>query len=377
MRWGAIWLLLSTTVGCGEDQVRWEIGFADDALRARAARVHATIHRGTCAAPGDAAYQGDASPGSAAPPVPDLDDGPWAFAAFAVDDACGRYSFGCTDVVFPTEDRLVVTTLVAEPESTLCEPSACVAGVCGSLVDAGAWDGAVGRDGGQVDASEADGGTVADTGSRDGGSDAGPGTCPHLFCEDFEGGDLSRWRTVTEGSSTVSLEGGAGTGGSTARRAAGPMDSTAAFIERMVFPAGNGDQYLRAMIRLPDNASRGAQFLGYRSTTDQGMLAVQSNSAGGQVLAASQLGGYTDTFREIPIGPWHCVELHLSVGRTGTIAVSVGGVEQLSHSDDTTPGGGTDVRNIAVGVLFKRFDNGEKVVYVDDVIASDRPIGCP
>lgn len=118
--------------------MRWEIAFADPAVRARATRVIAEVHRGSCLDRGEVVYREEIAIGAMAPAVPTLAGGVFAFSAIARDASCIEIARGCDEVVLPGDPGVVVRTVLTETRETEPICAACSAGACEAPPDGGA-----------------------------------------------------------------------------------------------------------------------------------------------------------------------------------------------------------------------------------------------
>lgn len=169
----------------GQQMLAWEIDFADDGLRGRAAFVEGSILEGGCE--GAAIYTDEVARGGGAPDLPPaLEPGVYGFSGRARDASCAWFAAACVELEVPSDLSTITVVLEAVPEEAECAPSACTEGVCGAI-DAG-MD--AGPDAGPFDAGECTtdaecgtcmrcemGGCVADDGASCAGGVCQSGAC--------------------------------------------------------------------------------------------------------------------------------------------------------------------------------------------------------
>lgn len=358
-------------LACGQPELEWQIEFEDQVLAARAVRVHTAILPGGCAALAeDALYESDVTRMRAARPVPDLAPGTWGFDAWATDAECTRFAHGCTELSLPADIDRVFTHLAAEPDAPRCPGSECREGLCAGELDAGAADAGARRDAGpELDAEPPRDGGPGDAS----GPDAGPlRPCgSYLFCDDFETGIDTRWIADVEPPGTLARRGG-GASSTWSLEARAELGFERAMLRATVFGPAHATRYVRVRVLFPDGSSRGSYFVGFGNDDMTQWVALTYDSERGRVngLGFDQQASVTDG--PMPTGVWVCFELalgprQLRVEREERVIFDRTLMDDVPAEFRTT---------FAVGVIEKPPGDDAKVVYVDDVIADDAPIGC-
>jgi endo-1,4-beta-xylanase len=137
----------------------------------------------------------------------------------------------------------------------------------------------------------------------------------------------------------------------------------------------SGPLYMRAFVDVPmTTAQDGITIFGINEQTPPYGGVAFGLSNGAVQLSITTAGQYP-TAGSFSAGGWHCVELEVMVGASGSATVRVDGVEILSASDiDTLPDGGYESAN--VGILYAG-EGQQGDVLIDEVVVSTSPIGCP
>jgi hypothetical protein len=251
------------------------------------------------------------------------------------------------------------------------------------VLDAGRRDAFVRADSGRARDAGSDAGEDDDAGEmRDGGAD--PSACDDvhagaIFCDGFESGDtFPEWDGLsTEGGGVPGLSTGEryrGGGAFDARTSGG---SQRAYISREGFGAvATGELDLRAYL-----------FLRSTPATDHISTIFLFDEAANGVALEVYAGGnaaiyLSETDESFPISPpiprdrWVCVELHVTIAASGTVAFSWDGEERERVADiDTRPDG--SYTDFSVGILNSASSNTEgSALLFDEVVLDDAPIGC-
>lgn len=222
-------------------------------------------------------------------------------------------------------------------------------------------------------------------------SDDGGGTTPDarvvpgcpafaLFCEDFEGGDLSRWsRTVLDGPATATVTRTRVHGGSFA-------------LETRVGPAANDGGNAMATLTLP-RQSTGAlavrQWIDLDVTLDNfnivaelgnadalAYVAAGGNNSANWVMTEDPGTGAVDHQTSVPtpaLDVWTCVELVYAFTPPGAPRVELY-VNDAMVLDDSSAYTTPSFDEVRVGIT--RADMTGFSLFTDDVVIADQRIGC-
>jgi hypothetical protein len=231
--------------------------------------------------------------------------------------------------------------------------------------------------------------------------DAGPATCPHLFCEDFESGrlDPARWTVGTSGAHTVTVQEAKSAHGKFAAQFHAPGGAAGYdFIVAKNGPAQLrlqhfGRAYLLVTPKLPSGHT-GLMFAASSGFPRPKYLEVAGVRGGWQLSYVALTGaqtGETDFHLgcpandrcvpsiQMPVGVWTCVEWELN-DQPDQIALTVDGKPigtaspiQFNNQSTDLVGGFVD---FGFGFYDWHPDANAFDVYYDDIALDTAPVGC-
>jgi len=187
-----------------------------------------------------------------------------------------------------------------------------------------------------------------------------PASGAALFSDGFESGDLSKWTSSVATSVTTSNAFSGTYAAECVSTGSGP-----AYAYKSL-GSGYTDLYLKAEVRIASRGANSVYLLKARKSTSASIVGVYVNSSG-KLALRNDAGSVTLTSSiVVSTGTWHSVELHLSVGSSGSTQVWYDGtlVSALSQTQNT---GTTAAGQLQIGDSTssgRSFD-----VLVDDVVA--------
>ncbi len=252
--------------------------------------------------------------------------------------------------------------------------------------DAGAVD-AASVDSGPVDAGGTlDGGGTRDAGGmRDAGSEPDAGldstSCDDahagaIFCDGFESGaSMPEWDGVSVSAGTGTWTSSETYRGGGAFHATSSAPNGRAYDEKVVTPARtSGEIHLRAytLVRSSPAITEGAILFATENANPYDGLSVQITD--GMIAAFGWDTDFSSTMT-FPTDRWVCVELSITIGASGSFAISVDGHDAITAAGiDTRVGSG--YATINVGLDWTGSSNVGGDVLIDEVVLDDAPIGC-
>ena len=179
-----------------------------------------------------------------------------------------------------------------------------------------------------------------------------------LFSDDFESGGLGAWTTV---SNLTVLQ----TAGATGTYAARPRPSAWA---RTSLAAAYRDISVRARIQV---VSRGTNSCWLKLRSATGVLADLCTDANGNLYSWNYTGGFSAwTSKQVPVGGWHDVELRLTTGSPGRLAIRYDGVDLVVNRPDGSYGtSGVSAIQLGMEESGKTFD-----LALDDLAVRDAAV---
>lgn len=262
------------------------------------------------------------------------------------------------------------------PQGFACDLSGGAPGICRAAINP--MD--AGRDSGEdrFDAGPPFDAGRRDTGAPDGGAGTGCANPMHIFCEDFESGNIGRWTNRFSGTSTVEVSSVAARSGMYSVRATSAAPNERALIyvpafEGMTVP----DQWMRAFYLFPAGSPAETSIMDVGDATFEAGVIVDVIDFGTMGWASSyDMGMVFDGNVSVSLDTdtWICVELHVEQGPNGAVELFVDGNLESNRVGVDTTGPGT-LQNVAVG-SWSFAPSGARLVYVDDVVISTVPIGC-
>ena len=190
-----------------------------------------------------------------------------------------------------------------------------------------------------------------------------PAPTVRIFSDGFETGNLSNW-TTTGG---LTVEGSVVHAGSFAAEG---NTTTGATYAKKLLPSTYASGYLRAYIRINGAASQ-VNVLRFRTAAD-GSIGYLFVTASGALGLRNDVGAQTITStNNFSFGAWHGLEVHFTIGASGSTEVWLDG-SPLASLGVTANLGTTNIGKVQIGEVSsaRTYD-----VVFDDVVFDTSPIG--
>ena len=201
-----------------------------------------------------------------------------------------------------------------------------------------------------------------------------------IFSDDFEGGDLTNWSTVTAGSGTIAISSEQANGGTYSAKATGTTggdrgyvyksftDSTTVYVQFYTRFAALPSGYAATDITSLRDGSGGRQYFDLYNDGDTLKFALQT------FIAGTPTWTYVDDVTPT-INTWYCIKQKFVAGSsTGESHLWVDGVEKVSLTELNV--GAEAVNLLRLGLAYLGTSDSVSL-YVDDVIISNSDIVPP
>jgi len=196
-----------------------------------------------------------------------------------------------------------------------------------------------------------------------------------LFCDDFEGGDLSKWFLNLDGSNTVVHDTAFTRTGSGAAHSRAVETGAARLIATVLGGATSGTFYARFYQWVPqgpviDDISL-VHFVSNVSPYPGVVLALRDDQEFTLLSTINSTMGAT-TLLPLPRASWACVQVRLEIGTSGTVTSWLNGAVVATYAGNTvTPNG---YRDFHIGVYVS---SGPPLdAWLDDVVVDAAPVPC-
>lgn len=225
---------------------------------------------------------------------------------------------------------------------------------------------------------------------RDGGFDAGTDASigngcaggPHIFCDDFESGNLDRWRQRVVGDSSVTItdlvahSGTYGVRTTSAPTAAGGFGDPGMIFTDVYAGMSLSEQWVRAWFLFQRGTGQETALMTLSDVSFDTVFEVGVNALDQGGFNAPYDGLISDVYPiTLAEDTWFCVEVQLVQGSDdGSLRIFFNTNEVASRVGLDTQGEGV-LPHVAFGA-WHFAPSGARLVFIDDIVLSDRRIGC-
>lgn len=196
-----------------------------------------------------------------------------------------------------------------------------------------------------------------------------------LFCDDFEGGDLSKWILNLDGANTVVRDPAFTRSGSGAAHSRAVESGAARLIANVLGGAASGTLYVRFYQWVPqgpviDDVS--LVHLVSNITPYPGVVLALRNDQEFTVLSTINSTTGATTVLPLPRASWACVQVRLEIGTSGTVTTWINGAVAATYAGNTiTPNG---YRDFHIGVYL--LGGAPLDAWLDDVVVDRVSVPC-